>query len=469
MLFSSPFFIFVFLPLFFSAFYATPVAYRSSILLAASLGFYFWGEPAFCLLAVASALFDYCLCHLIHKLDKEHAQRKYYLSIGIISNLLILVYFKYTHFFLNIISQLTQDKFHFEVLTIILPIGVSFIVFEKITYLVDVYRGVGKPAKSIFHYLIYVFLFPKLLAGPIIKYHEIEAQLSLRDVTGDNMMHGFKRFLRGLAKKIFIADVCGSIVNPIFSFNATELSFYYAWIGVICFTLQIYFDFSGYSDMALGLARMLGFELRENFNMPYLSRSFTEFWRRWHISLSTWIREYLYVPLGGNQVNSARLYFNLWICFLLSGLWHGANWTFVLWGAYNGLFLILDKLIWLKISSHIPKVISIMITLVLVMLGWIIFRCNDFQQVKQYFYAISHPLLQTTSYIDLTSDIFAIIMIGFILIFAPLTPLYARLSVAYPTWHGRISLEGMLYGMLGFLTLCKMVGASYTPFLYFNF
>ena len=473
MLFSSPFFIFIFLPLFFACFYFTPVKYRGYILLSASLGFYFWAEPVFCILAIASALLDYWLCQTIYALGMEHPKTKYYLTIGIVANVLILVYFKYTNFFLNAIQQIIPGgKYHFNFFDIILPIGISFIVFEKITYLVDVYRGMGKPAKRLLEYLNYVFLFPKLLAGPIIKYQEIERQLAIHNVTYDNFFEGFKRFLRGLAKKVFIADVCGSISNQVFALSVNDLSFYYAWLGIICFTLQIYFDFSGYSDMALGLARMLGFELRENFNMPYISSNFTEFWRRWHISLSTWIREYLYIPLGGSQVNQARVYINLWICFLLSGLWHGANWTFVLWGAYNGFFLVLDKIIGLKVNSRLPKIISILFTLLLIMLGWVIFRSNNIQQIQYYFKALSHPFIQGNayaSYIDVTPDIYATIAIGFLLALAPAMPLYARLADSYQHWEWRISVEGMMFGLLGFLAICKMVGASYTPFLYFKF
>lgn len=471
MLFSSPFFIFIFLPLFFSCFYLTPIKYRGATLLAASLGFYFWGEPTFCLLAIASALLDYWLCLKIYTLGKGNSKTPYFLTVGILANIGILIYFKYTNFFLNAISQLIpHNKYQFDAFNIILPIGVSFIVFEKITYLVDVYRGQGKPAKNSLAYLNYVFLFPKLLAGPIIKYHEIEKQLTLSKVTSDNIAQGFKRFLRGLAKKVFIADICGSITNQVFALNANELSFYYAWLGILCFTLQIYFDFSGYSDMALGLARMLGFELRENFNLPYISTSFTEFWRRWHISLSTWIRDYLYIPLGGSQVNQARIFVNLWLCFLLSGLWHGANWTFVLWGVYNGFFLILDKLIWLKTSSRLPKLLSTAVTLLLIMLGWVIFRSSNFEQIAYYFKALSHPFsLNTNAYIDVTPDIFATIIIGFFLSLAPMTTLYTRASTAYLSWQGRITMEGIIYGMLGFLAICKLVGASYTPFLYFKF
>lgn len=471
MLFSSPFFMFAFFPIFFLIFLGTRGKYRNYILLAGSILFYFWGEPSFCIIALASATLDYWLCKLIYHAGVQSKKAKRYMIIGIFSNLLLLLYYKYINFFLVTLLQLMPGKpFHFDLFNIILPIGISFIVFEKITYLVDVYRGVGKPANGILSYLNYVFLFPKLLAGPIIKYHEIESQLQERKIASDEVAEGFKRFLRGLAKKVFIADSCGQIVNQIFALSSTQLGFGYAWLGIACFTLQIYFDFSGYSDMALGLARMLGFTLRENFNMPYIARNFTEFWRRWHISLSTWIREYLYIPLGGSRVTQARCYINLWICFLLSGLWHGANWTFVLWGAYNGLFLVLDKLFWLRISEKLPNFLQVFITLLLVMLGWVVFRANNFTQMQYYFSALLHPShISQAAYVDVTADIITAMLIGAFLILLPMLPRFSQWHTRYLSWEGRIPLEGVLFGTLGFFCLSKIVGASYTPFLYFKF
>ncbi len=440
------------------------------ILLSGSLGFYLWGEPIFCFIAIASALLDYVLCKKIYASGIKQQKAKRYLILGIVANLALLVYFKYTNFFLNALSTLTLHKFSgFDTLTILLPIGISFIVFEKITYLVDVYRGESKPANSLSNYLTYVFLFPKLLAGPIIKYHEIAHQLNERQTSSHEFFEGFKRFIRGLAKKVFIADACGLVTNQVFSLPSHELNFAYAWLGIACFTLQIYFDFSAYSDMALGLARMMGFKLRENFNMPYISESFTEFWRRWHISLSTWIRDYLYIPLGGNRAKTSRIYVNLWICFLLSGLWHGANWTFVIWGAYHGLFLALDKLVWLKMHVHLPKIFRVMITLFLIMLGWVIFRASDFTQMLVFFKALFNPLKTTQAYIDITTDIYFILLVGIFISLFPTTNYYKNLSNHYLQWTSRISFEGIFFGILGLLSLCKILAASYTPFLYFKF
>lgn len=468
MLFSSPFFIFIFFPIFLALFFLARHQDKDYVLLFASLAFYFWGEPTFCLLAIASAGLDYYLCKLIARAGPQTPPAKYYVGLGILANLGLLIYFKYTDFFISTLNELLPSQ-HFVLFNIILPIGVSFIVFEKITYLVDVYRGVGKPAGSLLKYLNYVFLFPKLLAGPIIKYHEIEQQLHQRDLSYENTLEGFKRFIRGLLKKVLIADICAEVVNPIFALPASDLSFHYAWIGIIGFSLQIYFDFSGYSDMALGIARMLGFRLPENFNLPYISSSFTEFWRRWHISLSTWIRDYLYFPLGGNKIGTLRTYFNLWICFLLSGLWHGANWTFVIWGAYNGLFLILDRLFWTKLSSHLPKFVSVAITLPFIIVGWTIFRSSNFEQLKSYLSALFNPAQTTSAYIDITPSVTIAIFIGSFIALCSLAPQYAWLSQRYKSWKWQMPFEGMLYGVLGFIVICKIVGVAFNPFLYFRF
>jgi alginate O-acetyltransferase complex protein AlgI len=261
----------------------------------------------------------------------------------------------------------------------------------------------------------------------------------------------------------------GTVVNQVFDLPADLLNFHYAWAGIICFTLQIYFDFSGYSDMAIGLARVFGFRLRENFNLPYISTSFTEFWRRWHISLSTWIREYLYIPLGGNQVSTLRMYVNLWICFLLSGLWHGANWTFVLWGAYNGFFLILDKLCWLKLSVKLPHFLRVGLTLFFIMLGWVLFRAKDITQVKYYLKAMFSPWHVTPAYIDMTPDITCMMLLAIFIGLIAMTKPFALIQQAYLAARYRVSFEGILFAFFGFLALCKIMGVTYNPFLYFRF
>ena len=260
------------------------------------------------------------------------------------------------------------------VLQVLLPLAISFFVFEKITYIVDVYRDICRPAVRLRDYLLFVFLFPKLLAGPILKFHEIQSQIARHSLGLDGLGEGLERFLTGLAKKVLIADTLAAPVEAVFAADPTQIGFGTAWFGALCFTVQIYFDFSGYSDMAIGLARMLGLRLPENFNQPYLATGFADFWRRWHISLSSWIREYLYVPLGGSRVSALRVYVNLWVCFLVSGLWHGANWTFLAWGAFHGLFVCADHAGLRRVWPRIPWAAGVAATFPLVVIGWVLFR-----------------------------------------------------------------------------------------------
>ena len=315
------------------------------MLLFGSSIFYGWSEPIFLWVVLVSALMDWLLGKYIFTLPHGRGRRKLLVAIGVVSNLGLLVYAKYTAFGIQNLNVLLPHLGigRLTVPSIALPLGVSFIVFEKITYLVDLYRGVARPAVSLLDYLNYVLLFPKLLAGPIVKYHDIAAQLSRPSHRYEDVREGLIRLLYGLGKKVLIADSLAPVADEAFKLPAGSLDAGTAWLGLACFTLQIFFDFSGYSDMAIGMSRILGFKLLENFRDPYLATSFTDFWRRWHISLSSWIKEYLYIPLGGSRVSTARSYVNLCICFLLSGLWHGASWNFVTWGCFHGLVLVVDR------------------------------------------------------------------------------------------------------------------------------
>lgn len=471
MLFSSPFFLFIFLPCFLLLFYLAGNRFRDYVLLLGSFLFYFWGEPLFSCIAVLSALFDFWVGQQIYSasLLNQQSKMKTFVALGVIVNIAILFYYKYMNFFVGGISHLLFGENHFVFFNIILPIGVSFIVFEKITYIVDIYRGIGKPAASLLRYLNYVLLFPKLLAGPIIKYHDIEKQLVNHGYTLDDIGYGFRRFLLGLIKKVFLADTLAEIVNPIFAIPTGHLSTSLAWLGVICFTLQIYFDFSGYSDMAIGLSRMLGFRLNENFNMPYISKSFTEFWRRWHISLSSWIREYLYIPLGGNQVSQSRMYLNLWVCFLLSGLWHGANITFVIWGAYNGIFLILDRIFWLKLSSKLSPIFCSFVTLFFVMMGWVIFRAVNLDQLSHYMMVLIGFSGTNIPYVEITLNNVVAILVGSFLALIPLVPQFDKIYEMFNQWKFSATIKSFLYGNAGFLAICKIFSVAFIPFLYFKF
>ncbi|HQQ49874.1 MAG TPA: MBOAT family O-acyltransferase, partial [Spirochaetota bacterium] len=357
----------------------------------------------------------------------------------------------------------------FIISKVLLPIGVSFIVFEKITYIVDIYRHEGNPSPSFINYLLYVFFFPKLLAGPIIKYHDIAAQLETHKHDLESVVIGVTRFCLGFAKKVFIADTMGEVVDQVFGLGTVHLGFYNAWLGVICYTLQIYFDFSGYSDMAIGLARIFGFKLFENFNNPYISKNFTEFWRRWHISLSSWIRNYLYIPMGGNRVPKSRMYFNLWLCFFLSGIWHGASWSFVVWGAYHGFFMILDKLGWTKIQKKIPGFINITITFILVMIGWTIFRAETIGQAFYFMKTMINPADMNGSFIYITSNVKFFFCVGIAFCFLPASDIFNKLKEKVSNMQMAEVYKLGISSLLFILSLCKMAAISFNPFLYFRF
>lgn len=378
MVFSSLLFLVAFLPAFLILYYATPVRVRNHLALAGSYLFYAWGAPRFVFVLLASSVIDYWLSRVIHRTPEEHHRRRRVLlgaSLGL--NLGLLGFFKYANFVAGELDDLvTQFGQSIAWKEIALPIGISFFTFQKITYIVDVYRGVVPPARSLVTYALYVAMFPQLIAGPIVRYHDIADQLAGRRHSIDKVFSGIWRFSLGLGKKVLVANALAVPADRVFAADAASLPAAAAWVGILCFAFQIYFDFSGYSDMAIGLARMMGFELLENFNCPYIAASFTAFWRRWHISLSNFMREYLYIPLGGNRVPRYRMYLNLWVVFLLSGLWHGADWAFVAWGAYHGLFLSLDKMCSGWTTRRMPKWFAVPLTFLLITISWVFFRCG---------------------------------------------------------------------------------------------
>ncbi len=407
MLFYEPLFLFVFGPAVYLAYllFGARRDRRALLLLVASVLFYGWREPAFIFVVFASVAMDLLVARRLadaRDAGADGAARRW-LALGVIGNLAILVYYKYAGFLaLNLdalLRALTLPGLHIP--QIALPIGVSFIVFEKITYLVDVHRGVTAPARGPLLYALYVFFFPKLLAGPIIKYHDIIGQFeTCPHADMDDFVLGFSRFMLGVAKKLLVADLMASGADAIFSHDPATLGFVGAWTGVALFTLQIYFDFSSYSDMAIGLARMFGFRLLENFDMPYIATSMTDFWRRWHMSLTGWIREYLYFPLGGNRKGEARTWLNLWICFLASGVWHGASWPFILWGAYNGAFLVLDRLFLFHWLGRLPRWLANAATMIVVMFGWAIFRAPSLEQAGALLSLMIRPFAAGTAALD---------------------------------------------------------------------
>jgi alginate O-acetyltransferase complex protein AlgI len=475
MLFYEPLFLFVFFPTFYLIYLLGErrEGLRRSVILCASVLFYTWSEPLFVPVVLASALADHLIARRIDRLPRACRQAKLLLAIGVLINVGILVHYKYTRFLIENLNGLLQGipVGPIPVPAILLPIGVSFIVFEKITYLVDIYRGISRPAQRLATYLLYVFFFPKLLAGPIIKYHEMESQLrALPTARFDDISAGFLRFMMGVAKKTLIADTLATGADQIFAVDPAGIGFGHAWSGVLFFTFQIYFDFSGYSDMAIGIARMLGFRLRENFDMPYISCSITEFWRRWHISLTTWIREYLYIPLGGNRVPAARVYFNLWVCFLASGLWHGAAWNYVAWGAYNGLFLVLDRLFLLRLLDRMPRLVANLITFTIVVAGWTIFRAHSMDQAFAFLRAMMQPGLPSRSagVLISTDETFAAVLAA-IICALPRMPGFHRLRhfvFSAPGWT--LAMQTAL-SLVFVLAVGKAVADPFKPFLYFRF
>ena len=469
MLFSAPIFLFLFLPLALLVVLARRGRWQDFSLLAFSALFYFWGEPHFFFIALASAVADYFIANVIFA-SRGTLKARRFLALGIALNLALLFCFKYLDFFiasLNATLAATGIS-SIGLLHIALPIGLSFIVFEKITYLVDIHRGRGEPSPSLGRYLLYVLLFPKLLAGPIIKYHDIADQLTSRRQTLDDFFTGGRRFLLGLVKKVLIADTLAEIADAAFGMPVAKLGFSQAWIGVLCFTFQIYFDFSAYSDMAIGLARMFGFRLMENFNMPYVAANFSEFWRRWHISLSTWIREYLYYPLGGNRGSATRTYLNLWLCFLLSGLWHGASYTFILWGAYHGLFMVCDKLFWLDAGKRLPRMVNVMLTFAFVMFGWVIFRARSLAQMGGIFEAMLSPG-RDGAVLYMTANVWLALGVAAVLSFLPCSGWYDKIGNAWRNWRPSLLAENWALSVFALFALGKAVTVTFNPFLYFRF
>ena len=386
MIFSSLTFLFVFLPALLAAYYICPAKHRNGVALAASGFFYAWGAPRFVIVLFASSVVDYVLSHSLPQGARMPGRRKGVLAASIALNIGLLLYFKYANFFVaelnGWLARFGADSLSWT--AVALPIGISFFTFQKVSYLVDVYRGTAKVARNAADYLLYVVLFPQLIAGPIVRYHDVAMQLVEREHTRARFFMGILRFCQGLGKKVLVANTMAEVADAAFGVAPGSLSCGWAWLGVAAYAFQIYFDFSGYSDMAIGLGRMMGIEFLENFNRPYISRSITEFWRRWHISLSNWMREYLYIPLGGNRKGVARTYFNLWLVFLISGFWHGAAWNFVAWGAFHGFFLCLDKLFKGTRISRAPAWAGIPVTFVLVLFSWVLFRAESLTQAVAY-------------------------------------------------------------------------------------
>ena len=384
MVFSSLTFLCIFLPIVVILYGIFPVKWRNFLLLAASLVFYAWGEPRYILIMLFSTVFDYINGRLIEYYDKQQKQKakKRVVMVSIVGNLGILAFFKYTDMLIVSWNQITASNL--SLLKIALPIGISFYTFQTMSYTIDVYRGLVKAQRNLISFGMYVCMFPQLIAGPIVRYQTIADQIDERKENNAVWVAGMQRFILGLAKKVILANQIGRLWEEISTTQMAQLSTAGAWLGAIAYTFQIYFDFSGYSDMAIGLGKMFGFTFPENFKHPYESKSITEFWRRWHITLSTWFREYVYIPLGGNRKGLKRQIVNLLIVWFLTGLWHGASWNFVLWGLYYFVLLVIEKVFLLAKMQRWPRVLQHFYALFFIVTGWVVFAIEDFHKMGQY-------------------------------------------------------------------------------------
>lgn len=456
MVFSSLIFLFFFLPAVLFCYYIVPTRFiraRNMVLLLFSLFFYFYGEPKLIIMLVLSILMNY-----LFGLSMRSRYRKSLLIFCITANLTLLGVFKYLNFFIRTADGLLG--LNIQLTSIVMPIGISFYTFQALSYVIDVYRREVPPQHDPFSLALYVSMFPQLIAGPIVRYHDVNEQLAVRSHSVAQFSDGISRFVFGLSKKVLLSNVFAQIADGIFAYQPAELSTAAAWLGAIGYTLQIYFDFSGYSDMAIGLGRMLGFEFPKNFDRPYASGSVTEFWRRWHISLGTWFREYVYIPLGGNRKGVKRQIINLLIVWALTGLWHGASWNFVIWGLYYGILLIFEKFVYVHMQKRLPKFLNVVITFIVVIIGWVFFFSNNMTEAVSYLKAMfgqsgcSHDGMG-----------------GFLLLNNLVMIILAWIPSVFDFKEGKKKspLKWVLCIMVFLITIAFLVSESYNPFLYFRF
>ncbi|MFK7927316.1 MAG: MBOAT family protein [Myxococcota bacterium] len=479
MLFSSAAFLFYFLPAFLVAYLVIPSAWRNAMALLGSVVFYAYGAPTFVYVLVASTALDYWLSHGFEGAPAAAKRRLLWMSLVV--NVGTLLYAKYANFFVEQTNGFLEDAgmAPMEWTNVVLPIGVSFFTFQKISYVVDVARGNATPARSFGDCLLYVALFPQLIAGPIVRYHDVDLQIRNRVHSSKQFASGVQRFTVGLAKKVILANAMAAIADEVFATPIKQIPTLFAWLGALAYTLQIYFDFSGYSDMAIGLGRMMGFEFLENFDRPYSSKTFTEFWRRWHISLSRWMREYLYIPLGGNRVGPVRQYLNLWIVFLISGFWHGAAWHFLAWGAYQGGFLTADRLFFLRWAERIPAILLRLALVFLVMMSWVLFRAESLEYAWNYWKCMilggTKPFDGSTLgrkvWFD-TRDQFMTVL-AVVICVLPWSQRICGAERRLLAWFKSTGLGALTASLLTLVLLAYsvlvLVNSSHNPFIYFRF
>jgi alginate O-acetyltransferase complex protein AlgI len=440
--------------------------FQNFMLVVFSLFFYAWGEPKYIFLMLFSVLINFSFGLLI----EQKKQKSLLLALCVAANLLLLGYFKYFNFFVEIWNQLAGSTAQLSVKTVALPIGISFYTFQALSYVVDVYRGENRAQKSFLYMMLYISFFPQLIAGPIVKYHDIERQIEDRRVTLDDFCYGIKRFILGLGKKVILSNTFAEVVDLAFAYHPANLSRRLLWGTAILYMLQIYFDFSGYSDMAIGLGKMFGFSFQENFLLPYTATSIRDFWRKWHVSLSSWFREYVYIPLGGNRKGTVRTYINLVAVFFLTGIWHGAGWTFIIWGFYHGFFNILERCFLGKwMGKGRWNILEHIYTLFVVLIGWVIFRAPTFSYALDYIRYMFVPhecMLQAERFFSTKVTLYMIIgILGSGIVQSLLRQKNFRFAA-----DSRISLAGMAgYMAVMWLSLMLLVNNTYNPFIYFRF
>lgn len=467
MLFSSMTFIYMFLPIVCTAYFFARKDLQNYILLVASIVFYAWGEPSYLAIMILTILVNYIGANYISR-SRNTAHRKWLLAVTILADLGVLFYFKYFNFMAENINALFHAEIDF--IKVIMPIGISFYTFQALSYVIDVYRGDTPAQRDIYKLALYICLFPQLIAGPIVKYHDVAEQIENRDVTFDKVSYGIKRFIVGLAKKMLLANTLGAVADKIFALPVEQFDCFTAWVGAVAYSFQLFYDFSGYSDMAIGLGSIFGFKFLENFNYPYISKSITEFWRRWHISLSTWFKEYLYIPLGGNRVAKWRNYFNLFVVFLATGFWHGAAWNFIFWGLWHGMFIIFEKATgWHKKEGKFIGLVQHIYCIFAFVIGWVMFRAENmtyaWQYIKNMFGLVKehHTVGKMLYYID------NIELMAFAAAFLCAVPLFSgMLRLEYKHKIARSLVDIWLIGL--FVLSTMMIAAStYNPFIYFRF
>ena len=473
MVFSSLLFLFRFLPAVLLLYYIAPRKIRNLVLLLFSLLFYAWGEPKYVFLMLFSITMDFFMGQMVAKSKARNNRKaaKRFLTISIVVNLSILAFFKYADFIIGTINSVAGLSL--PMLSIPLPIGISFFTFQTMSYVIDVYKGATKVQKNWVNYGTYVSMFPQLIAGPIVQYKTIAEQMEHRKENASDFAEGIHRFLLGMGKKVLLANSIGLLCDAVMALEITQVPVLTAWLGAIAYTFQIYFDFSGYSDMAIGLGKMFGFHFLENFNYPYISRSITEFWRRWHISLSSWFKEYVYIPLGGNRRGVLLQARNILVVWMLTGIWHGASWNYVLWGVYYGILLMLEKFLLKPVLKHLPGVLQNVYTMVLVIFGWVLFKCEDLSYCFSYLKAMVggfHAGWIGRESMYLLRNYGALLVI--LLFGCTMIPkkIGHRITGKFgeTSWIGLV-LRIVWYGGIFLISLAYLVDATYNPFLYFRF